>query len=272
MFSRTLFILILAVGVWKMPAQGQEDPVVPAEETSPILGPRLVDSSGIPQPLQGPLARPESRVRDEAGLLSPDAQAELARELNAAAPQGLGLYWIALRSAEGLPAQDPAGTLAGLWAEEPVTVVILQVPGQPLAAGRSASRLSSIQQDEIAGLVQSALATGQTQMEPGAQGPAAVRHLMNAFLRYRAGHPLSAVDPRNEPAGSAAGHRHQQRIFAGGVALIGLLGLLLYLRHRRRRRPRLFPFTVARERFSAPHSGGNNAMISFAGESDRPRR
>ncbi len=72
-----------------------------------------------------------------------------------------------------------------------------------------------------------------------------------------------------EQGGSAARQNHQRILRWGSGAIFGLLGLLLILRRRRAHRPRLFPFTVPRERFSAPHSGGNNAMISFA--SNKPR-
>lgn len=77
----------------------------------------------------------------------------------------------------------------------------------------------------------------------------------------------SSQDPERHQ--SATRLRHQRILLWGSAAVFSLLALLLLLRRRRAHRPRLFPFTVPRERFSAPHSGGNNAMISFGCEKPR---
>jgi len=61
---------------------------------------------------------------------------------------------------------------------------------------------------------------------------------------------------------------HQTIMWGGSAAVVFLLSVLLLARRRRVNRPRLFPITAPRLRFSAPHSGGNNAMISFGAKGD----
>ncbi len=229
---------------------------VRAQDAAPPGGESTVEVTGPP-------ARPESRVLDQAGLLSATERGALTRQFAAAADEGISLYFIGLKSAGGLPEQDAAGELARLWDDAPLTTVILHLPGEPLSLGFAASRLPSIQQEEMNALTQSALTEGLVQPTLREQITTTANRLTRDFARYRNGEsltPLAAPLSRS----AAAGSRHQLILRGGAAAVFLLLVLLVFLRHRRARRPRLFPLTVPRTRFSAPHSGGNNALISFA--------
>jgi len=61
---------------------------------------------------------------------------------------------------------------------------------------------------------------------------------------------------------------HRLWMWTGGATVVLLFSLLMLTRYRRANRPRLFPAVKPRTRFSAPHSGGNNAMISFGREKE----
>ena len=216
----------------------------------------------------GPPMRPVLRVLDETGALTVTEREALTRDFTAAAESGLSLYLLILNAADGLAEDDPATELARVWEDAPLTAVFLQVPGQPLRLGFSGSRLPSLQQAEIAGLMDAALAAGRAQQSMPEQGKAAARQLISDFTRYRAGLRIEeSVGP-----GVLAGQpdpTHQLMVWGGGASIIFLLGLLILMRRGRASRPKLFPLAVPRSRFSAPHSGGNDVMISFLNDREK---
>ena len=212
----------------------------------------------------GPPSRPVSRVLDQTGALTATERAALTRELNASAEDGLGLYFIALNSPQGLHPDHAAAELARLWEEAPLTAVILHLPGRPMSLGFSGSRLASLQPEEIEALTTSALAAGRARQTMPEQGKALARQLIGDFTRYRAGEALA------RPAASTGSTESMDQLvlWGGSAAAVFLVSLLLLSRRRRAHRPRLFPLTAPRQRFSAPHSGGSNALISFPNERD----
>ena len=255
MTSRALLFLALAGWAGASAAIGQEVPP-PAPEVSAVR---------TTEPL-GPPRRPASRLLDQTGALSAPEQAGLSREFTTAATGGLSLYFVALKSSEGLPEQDAAGELARLWEDAPLTAVILQLPGQPMSVGFSGPQLASRSREEIASLTASALAAGKTH-QVLAEQVKAVAGRLTGDLSTRDG--ANGAQPASDGPGAAAtsGVSTYHLILAGGVgAMVVLTALLLLARRCRRNRPRLFPLTAARDRFSAPHSGGNNAMITFLDE------
>lgn len=210
----------------------------------------------------GPPSRPASRVLDQTGALTSAERAALTRDFNASAESGLSLYFIALNSPAGLPPDEAATELARLWEDAPLTAVILHLPGQPMSLGFAGSRLSSLQQEEIESLAAAALTAGRVRQSMPEQGKAIARCLIEDFTRFRAGEALA----RPASAGDAMESMDQLVLWGGSAAIVFLLSLFLLGRLRRSRRPRLFPLTAPRERFSAPHSGGSNAIISFPNE------
>ncbi len=227
-----------------------------------------VPEVGIPATSEnlGPPSRPPSRVLDQTGALTSTEKAALSQDLTAAAEAGLSLYFIALNSAEGLMEEDAATELARFWEDAPLTVVLLHVPGRPLAAGCAGSLLESLPAEEVNALTSAALAAGRARSSLPEQGKTAAQRFIADFHRYRAGENLAG------PTGLGTTPTFvKQLMWWGGGAACVLLGLaLLALRRRRARQPRLFPLTAPRLRFSAPHSGGNNASISF-GKDDGSR-
>lgn len=254
MTSRAVLLLALAGWAGASPAAGQIAPAPPAE----------VSTARTIEPL-GPPARPASRLLDQTGVLSAPELTALSREFTTTATGGLSLYFVALKSSEGLPEEDAAGELARLWEDAPLTAVLLQVPGQPMSLGFAGPQLASRSREEIASLTASALAAGNARQGLAEQVKAVAGRLTEQF----AGVGASGAQPASNGPGAEAWSgisTHHLILAAGSGAIVVLTGLLLLARRRRRNRPRLFPLTAARDRFSAPHSGGNNAMITFLDE------
>ena len=257
MTSRAVLLLALSGWAGASPAAGQVAPPPAAE----------VSVAGAIEPL-GPPARPASRLLDQTGALSAPELAALSREFTTAATGGLSLYFVALKSSEGLPEQDAAGELARLWEDAPLTGVLLQVPGQPMSLGFAGPELASRSREKIASLTASALAAGNARQVLAEQVKAVAGRLVADF----AGEGDNQAQPAKGGPGAAAWpgvSTHHLMLAAGIAAIVVLTALLLLARRRRRNRPRLFPLTAARDRFSAPHSGGNNAMINFPDENKR---
>ena len=252
--------LLTALSIWAMagPLPAQPEVATPPSEV-------------VTAESTGPPSRPVSRVLDQTGSLTAPERAALTRDFTAAEADGLSLYFIALNSSEGLTEDDAATELAKLWENAPLTGVILHVPGRAMSIGFSGPRLGLLEPEEVAALTTSALAAGRARQSMPEQGKAAARRLIEDFTRLRAGESL-AVLPGLVVSGQSNGlSTHQLILWGGSAGIFLLLGVLLLARRGRRHRPRLFPLTAPRSRFSAPHSGGNNVMISFPnerGESD----
>ena len=251
MTCHALLIFVLAGLAGVLPAAGQKAPVPAVEPASAMRAESL-----------GPPARPDSRVLDQTGTLTAPELAALSHEFTTATGEGLSFYFIALKSSEGLPEQDAAGELARLWEDAPLTAVLLHLPGQPMALGFAGPRLASLPSGEIKSLTTSALAASRAHPLMPEQVKAVARSLRGDINHTQAGEShMAMTDP-----GAAAlfdGSNHHLMLAGGCAAVVFLLALLLLAHRRRAHRPRLFPLTAPRERFSAPHSGGNNAMVTF---------
>ena len=111
--------------------------------------------------------------------------------------------------------------------------------------------------------------TGATETEPEAIALPAPPVPVDAATPAPLGAPGRGMLEEIKAALSSGGMDEEQRaiqrlwMWAGGATVVFLCSLLLLGRYRRANRPRLFPAVTPRSRFSAPHSGGNNAMISF---------
>ncbi|MDB6070789.1 MAG: hypothetical protein JWL81_1960, partial [Verrucomicrobiales bacterium] len=240
------------------PSAESLEPSAPTPSTAP--------ESSTPEPTTpestGPPPRPASRVLDQTGALTAGERAALSRDFTSSAESGLSVYYIALDSTEGLADQDAAGELARLWEDAPFTAVFLNVPGKPLTIGFSGSAAKALSREEIKILTESALSAGHLRQSMPEQGKAAARRLIEDYTRFRAGEPLTPFSGAHATGGS--GWSPNELLFWGGCfSVLALLLLMFILRRSRIRRPKLFPLTAPRSRFSAPHSGGNNAMISF---------
>ena len=238
-----------------------------AQDPPPALAPLAsVPGEVVAAESTGPPARPVSRVLDQTGALTAAERATLTRDFMAAAGDGLSLYFIALNSSESLPEEDAAAELARLWEDAPLTAVILHVPGRAMSLGFSGPRLPTFEQEEIAALIQSALAAGRARQSMPEQGKAAARRLIEDFTRYRAGESPAELQAVPGMAGNEDDPARRLFLWGGSAGIVFLCGLLILVRRRRTLRPRLFPLTAPRGRFSAPHSGGNNVMIKFPNE------
>ena len=234
----------------------------------PMRGPAVAEFAGevITAESTGPPARPASRVLDQTGALTAPERSALTRDFTAAEADGLSLYFIALNSSEALTEDDAATELAKLWENAPLTAVILHVPGRAMSIGFSGARLTSLEPEEVAALTTSALAAGRARQSMPEQGKAAARRLIEDFTRLRAGESLTTPSSLIGPGQNSGPSTHQLILWGGSAGIFLLLGLLLLARRGRTHRPRLFPLTAPRSRFSAPRSGGNNVMISFPNE------
>jgi hypothetical protein len=135
-----------------------------------------------------------------------------------------------------------------------------------LLAGLALAAQAAAQEDPVVAMEEetAAPAPGTAGLPPHVSPALAAERLPDAESRQGGTVDHPEVHEVRPARAAAARLRHQWVLVAGSAAIFCLLVLWMGLRRRRARRPRLFPYTVPRERFSAPHSGGNNAMISFA--------
>lgn len=112
--------------------------------------------------------------------------------------------------------------------------------------------------ETIASLTQGAFTAGRARASMPEQGKAAASRLIEDYTRYRAGDRLAGTGQQ-----VSLTKTNRLLLFAGIGSFLGILLLLVFTRRRRTRHARLFPLTENRARFSAPHSGGNNAMTTF---------
>jgi len=205
---------------------------------------------------------PADHVLDQTGKVTTAERKAVTTALQPVASQdGLGIYLVLLNSAAEEPPADVARRLAQGWRTTPDTAVVLSAPSldPPLLLEVAGVALGSLAEENLEAMKSAALEAGK-QAGTGVPAMLAAAQSMAAQVRaFRQGTAPST--PSTASATPAASDNQWVAWVAGGALTASLLALVLM--RRGRQRALIFPPTEFRHRFSAPHSGGNNAMISF---------
>jgi len=205
--------------------------------------------------------RPKDYVLDQTGKVSTEDRRTVVNALKPLAEQtGLGVYLVLLNSSAEEPPADVAKRLAQSWRDNPDTAVVLTAPdlSPPLLIELTGVALGSLKEEELNGMKAAALAeVGKAQ--PGIASMLTAAHSLGEQVRkFRTGAPLAAA---TGAAGEKDPTSHVSAWIAGGALVCCLVALVLM--RRGRNHALIFPQTEPRHRFSAPHSGGNDAMVAF---------
>ena len=205
--------------------------------------------------------RPADHVLDQTGKVTTEERRVVSGTLESLAKQdSLGVYLVLLNSAAEEPPADVARRLAQNWRVTADTAVIISVPGATpsMLIEVAGVALTGLKDEELQGMKDRALAAA-------GKSPAGIPAMLmvaNAFgaevQKFRAGNPLES----GAQGASAENPASHLAAWIAGGALACCLAALLLMR-RGRHHALIFPPTEPRHRFSAPHSGGNDAMVSF---------
>ena len=211
--------------------------------------------------------RPADHVLDETRKVTPAERKAVEAEMElAATTAGLGIYLVLLDSAAEEPPADVAQRLVQAWTGNADRVVILTAPdiSPPLVVAVSGESLGALPAAEVQRLTETAVAAGQ-RAAPGLTAMLeAARSVVAQVQEFRKTGVVGtrAVLPVAESgAEPAQPGRHLVAWIAGGSLACCLVALLLM--RKGRRSALIFPPVEFRRRFSAPHTGGNDAMVHF---------
>jgi hypothetical protein len=207
--------------------------------------------------------RPADHVLDQTGKVTTEERREATAALQPAAEQiNLGVYLVLLNSAAEEPPADVAQRLAQNWRGTADRAVVLTAPDHdpPILIEVAGQSFSGIPESDLKAMKAVALAEGG-KAAPGIPAMlAAAGSVVSQVQSLRRGGPLVAGTSGSTPEPEDVSRPWMAWVASG--ALICCL-LALGLMRRARSRSLVFPATEFRHRFSAPHSGGNNAMVSF---------
>ncbi len=211
--------------------------------------------------------RPADHVLDETRKVTPAERRAVEAEMElAAAKSGVGIYLVLLNSGAEEPPADVAQRLAQAWTGNADRVVILTAPdiSPPLVVAVSGESLGALPQAEVLRLTETAVAAGQ-RAAPGLTAMLeAARSVVAQVEAFRkTGVVASRPAPPNAEPETVPGQpgRHLVAWIASGSLVCCLVALLLL--RKGRRSALIFPPVEFRRRFSAPHTGGNDAMVHF---------
>lgn len=210
--------------------------------------------------------RPVDHVLDQTGKTTAEERRAAAAVLRPAAEKdNLGVYLVRLNSAAEEPPADVARRLAQNWQGTADRAVVLTAPDMdpPVILEVAGQSLGAVPETEIQAMKTAALAEG-AKAAPGLPAMLATAQSVVAQVQnLRRGGPLGHA-ATVAPAGPAP-QSPLPRSFTVGIAGGALVCCLiaLFLMRRGRSKVLIFPPTESRHRFSAPHSGGNDAMVHF---------
>lgn len=210
--------------------------------------------------------RPADHVLDQTGKVpAAERKAAQAEMELVAGKSGLGVYLVLLNSSAEEPPADVARRLAQAWKGSADRAVVLTAPDvtPPVIVALAGDSLSVAPEDQVRRMTETAVAAGQ-RAAPGFPAMLATARSVvtqvNEFRRTGVPGPKpvnSVVNP-----GPADGTKSNLVLWiAGGTVACCLLAVILM--RRGRRSALIFPPTQFRRRFSAPHSGGNDALVLF---------
>lgn len=205
--------------------------------------------------------RPKDYILDQTGkVTTEDRKAAVAALKPVEEQAGLGVFLVLLNSGAEEPPADVAKRLAQSWRVTADTAVVLTAPNQkpPMLIEVTGVALGGLKDDELKAMKETALAAGKDKTGVAAMLAVATA-LGDEVRKFRTGAPLGAAGAAEAEKEGATGHLSAW--IAGGALVCCLAALVLMKRGRHH--ALIFPQTEPRHRFSAPHSGGNDAMVSF---------
>lgn len=207
--------------------------------------------------------RPVDHVLDQTGKTTAEERRAAAAVLRPAAEKdNLGVYLVRLNSAAEEPPADVARRLAQNWQGTADRAVVLTAPDMdpPVIIEVAGQSLGAVPETEIQAMKTAALAEG-AKAAPGLPAMlATARSVVAQVQNLRRGGPLGNTAPA-APAPQSPPPRSLTVWISGGALVCCLIAL--FLMRRGRSKVLIFPPTESRHRFSAPHSGGNDAMVHF---------
>lgn len=210
--------------------------------------------------------RPADFIQDQTGKLTPEELSAWRGEMqDVVSKSGLALYSVLLNAPPEEPPLDLARRLVQSWTGAADRAVLVAGPGMnpPVVmavAGESLAALAPAQLEELSSRALAAATGAGSGGWPMVQGYA--RSIASQVADFRAGKALQPPPaPGEAPQPAAAPVNYTMAAAAGGALLCCLLALLLMKKSRRS--ALIFPAVPFRRRFSAPHSGGNDAMVRF---------
>jgi uncharacterized membrane protein YgcG len=240
-------------------------PVVPARRSFVLAFLAAALDAAAQQEIPAP-KRPERWILDETASLTATERDRIAAEFDRTAKElGLGLFLVLRRHSTDESPQDLARRMAQSWLGTADRVVILRTPdlAAPAVVAYAGETLDSIPPEDLEGLTRTAVAAASA-ASTTAHG--ALLEMARAITRqiaaYRSGGSLAPPVAASPVARSAEISRHAALLWGSVAALIAGAAIVAW-RRRGRRSALIFPATAPRRRFSAPHSGGNNAVVQF---------
>ena len=208
--------------------------------------------------------RPADHVLDQTGKVTVAERRAVQAEMELAAEKaGLSIYLVFLNSAAEEPPADVARRLAQAWEGSTDRVIVLTAPDitPPIIVAVLGDSFGALPEADLLSLTETAMAAGQ-RAAPGLTAMLeTARSVISQVLELRRhGQPGARSVPSPAVASDAPAGNPGAWI-AGGSLACCLLALILM--RRGRRSALIFPVHEFRHRFSAPHSGGNDAMVPF---------
>ncbi len=244
-----------------LPAHPAESVALP--ESSPPAG-----SAAAASEVTAPPA-PADRIWDQTGKWAPAERKVAADELNAAAVQlRFSVFLVNLNAAPDEQAADLAKRLLYSWKGTADRAVILTGPGlqPPVLIESEGESLGSIPEEQL--IAFHAAARAEAARVPAGLAPslAAARSLISQMNSFRAGGTLGPTVPVAlvvESGEENPGNIKLLWLALGAISTVVVLAAAFFMK-REQTSALVFPPVSFRARFSAPHSGGNNALISFS--------
>jgi hypothetical protein len=208
--------------------------------------------------------QPADYVLDETGTVTATERKAVQAEMErAGAELGLGVYLVLLTSGPDEPAADFARRLAKGWKGNGDRVVLVSGPelSPPLEVAAAGETLGKLRPEQLTPMAEAALAAFGTAKRgfPGLRE--AARSVISHMRNYRQNGVFGPAGVAAAPAAAANENNYLVAWIAGGSLLCCLVAL--FLMRRGRRTALIFPKSDFRQRFSAPHSGGNDALVRF---------
>lgn len=261
------------------PVPSPKPETTPAPQEAPPPAKPAAEPTAVPPPVvevRTPPAPPD-RIWDQAAMWTADQRQVAAAELNAAATQlRFSVYLVNLNAPPDEQPSDFARRLLMAWTEIPDRAIVLSggTPNSTVVIECGGDKLGSVTQESRNAFIAAAQAEA-AKAPPGLPaGMAAARSLiaqMNTFRVTGQLGPASAAPQAEASSEAPTSDRSLLWLALGAISVVLLMAAAFFMK-RRQTTALIFPPVEFRRRFSAPHSGGNNALVSFGQGSSPPPR
>lgn len=222
----------------------------------------LTAAAGRGQEIRVP-DRPADHILDQTSTVTDAERGSVKMEMDMAASKfNIGIYLVLLNGTPEEAPMDFGRRLAQSWKGQADQAVLLTGPGMdpPVVIAFAGESLGAAAEDRLEALRKEAMSAGKK----GAKGLPLLldtaRSVVAQIGVFRAGGSLGPP-PAEMPLEEETPRSNLVIWIAGGALVCSLLALVLM--RRGRQTALIFPKQEFRHRFSAPHCGGNDAMVFF---------